>query len=195
MGVVGLGVGTLAARGQPGDHIRFFELSPLVIEYAQRYFTFLEDSEATVEIVPGDARLSLERELAGAGSVGRYDLLFVDAFSGDSIPTHLLTEESFRLYRDALADDGALVVHVTNQHLDLGPVVRALAGLIGYSAVEIRQEADERRSIRENRWIVCASDPAFVAELVPFASREASGPAPVIWTDAFSPLLPVIKWQ
>lgn len=129
----GLGIGTLATYGREGDLLRFYEIDPSVIEYATctNYFTFLSGSEARVEIVPGDARQSLEREYAEPG----YDLIVVDVFSGDSIPSHMATKEAFSLYMDRLAPDGMLAIHLSNWHLDLSPMVKAAAREFGLNLV------------------------------------------------------------
>lgn len=129
IGALGLGAGTIAAYGQAGDLYRFYELNPAVIRLAEGeggYFTFLQDSPAKVEVVSGDARLSLQRE-AETGREPPYDVLVVDVFTGDSIPVHLLDEQAFSLYLTRLAPEGLLAVHITNGSLDLVPVVWGLA--------------------------------------------------------------------
>src|SRR5207244_4450102 len=113
IGIIGLGAGVLAVYGRPRDVYRFYEINPQVLEVAEKEFTFLKDSAAKVEFVAGDARLSLENEDAQG-----FDVLVVDAFSGDSIPVHLLTQEAAALYFRHLKPDGILVVHVTNVYLD-----------------------------------------------------------------------------
>ena len=122
VGVIGLGAATLASYGRPGDYYRFYEINPLVIEVARKQFTYLSDCPAKVDVVLGDARLSLDREPSQ-----QFDVLAVDAFSSDSIPVHLLTLEAFRLYFRHLRPDGVLAVHVSNTHLKLEPVVGRLA--------------------------------------------------------------------
>jgi spermidine synthase len=129
VGVIGLGVGTLAAYGRPDDVFRFYELNPAVTAIAQRAFTFLGDSSAHVELASGDARLRLQQEPAQ-----NFDLLVLDAFSGDAIPVHLLTQEAFALYRRHLKPDGTLAVHVTNRYLNLGPLVMRTARVAGWKA-------------------------------------------------------------
>ncbi len=143
IGVIGLGTGSLAAYGRPSDWLRFYELNPQVIEVARSYFTYLEDSPADVSIVTGDARLSLARELRESGP-NRFDLLVLDAFTGDAIPMHLLTREAFALYDAHLAPDGILAVHVSNLHFDLRPVVRSHAESMAAVALPIRKRC--RRS-------------------------------------------------
>jgi hypothetical protein len=125
VGVVGLGAGTLACYAEPLDTFRFYEINPQVIQIANQYFTYIKDSEttgATITIVPGDARLSLERE-----EPQQFDIFAVDAFSGDSIPVHLLTSEALAQYVRHIRPDGIIALHISNLHLDLLPIVVGLA--------------------------------------------------------------------
>src|SRR5262249_1207938 len=123
IGAIGLGAGTIAAYGAPGDSLRFFEINPDVVDFAHRYFTYLRDTPAAVDVVEGDGRLSLEREMAAPDRRHRYDVMVVDAFSGDAIPIHLLTTEAMALYWDALKPDGILALHTSNRHVNLARVV------------------------------------------------------------------------
>jgi len=192
MGIIGLGAGILAAYGRSGDMIRFYELNPQVIEVARREFTFLADSKATIEIVPGDARLSLERESAEAP----YDVFVVDAFSSDAIPVHLLTVEAFRLYWRRLKPGGVLALHVSTRHLDLGPLVAGLAGASGKTAWEIHTPEDVEHGIMDARWILVSSDAAILTRpRIRAAGQDPSGGAasPRLWTDDYSNLLRVLK--
>ncbi len=178
VGVVGLGVGTLAAYGRPGDVIRFYEINPNVADLAGRYFTYLKDSRAQVEIALGDARLVLERE-----SPQQYDLLAVDAFSSDAIPVHLLTAECAEIYRRHLRPDGRLLFHISNQSLDLWPVTAGLASHLGWTARRVTTPGDEARGASRATWAV----------LSPARSGDSAGPATVYWTDDFSSLWPVLR--
>ncbi len=192
MGIVGLGAGILAAYGRPGDTIRFYELDPLVIGVARRHFTFLEDSRATIEMVPGDARVSLEREEKQAP----FDILVVDAFSSDAIPVHLLTREAFELYFRRLTPDGVLALHLTVRHLDLGPQVAALARAVGRPSWEIRTPSDDARGIMDARWILLTSNRALLERprLRDAGSPPGGGSSPPrLWTDDFSNLFQVLK--
>lgn len=192
VGVVGLGVGTLAAYGRPGDVIRFYEINPEVVRLARdpRFFSYLAESQADVDVVIGDARLSMERELA-AGSQG-YDLLVVDAFSGDSIPTHLLNRESFAIYLSHLAPGGVLAVHISNRHIDLQPVVAALAEQYAQESTLIEGGgADWQGSY--SVWALVGSGGA-VSDNPPFAGRALRGqPGLRIWTDDYSNLIQVLR--
>ena len=134
VGVIGLGAGVVAAYGRAGDAMVFYEISPKVIEIERREFTFLRDSPAAIEVVVGDGRLSLERELKRAGPRG-YDVLGIDAFSGDSIPMHLVTREAMALYARHLAPDGVIIFQATNRYIDLLPVIKRLAAEQGMEAV------------------------------------------------------------
>lgn len=125
VGIVGLGTGTLAAYGRPGDQFRFYEVNPAVVDVAKTWFSFLSDSQAIVDIVPGDGRVSLERELRQQGS-REYDVLVIDAFNSDAVPVHLLTLEALELYWSHLRPGGVLALHLTNNYLDLVPVVSNL---------------------------------------------------------------------
>jgi hypothetical protein len=135
IGIIGLGAGVVAAYGRAGDEVVFYEISPKVVEIEKREFTFLRDTPAKVApVIMGDGRLSLERELRTQGS-RRYDVLGIDAFSGDSIPMHLITREALQLYLQHLAPDGVLVFQATNRYIDLMPVLQRHAAELGLHAV------------------------------------------------------------
>jgi SAM-dependent methyltransferase len=137
VGVVGLGAGVIAAWMRPGDSLVFYEISPRVVDIAQREFTFLHDTAAKTEIVLGDGRLSLERE-----PPRRYDVLGIDAFSGDSIPMHLVTREAMAIYLKHLKPDGVIVFQATNRFIDLLPVVKRLASEFGLQALNVADEPE-----------------------------------------------------
>ena len=197
VGVLGLGVGTLAAYGQPGDAYRFYEINPEVVRLAEGqggYFSFLADSKAEVTVVLGDARLSLENELA-AGERQDFDILVLDTFSSDSIPVHLLTREAFDLYLVHLQPEGILAVHITNQHLDLQPVIWQLADIYGLSRVLIETPGDGVRGFR-SIWMLLARDPALLENsAIARASTPMSGYSTAIrlWTDDYSNLFQILK--
>ena len=129
IGVIGLGAGTIAAYGRPGDHIRFYDINPAVQPIARNVFTYIRDSGAQIDIVEGDARTSLAHE-----APQNFDVLVVDAFSGDAIPIHLLTREALALYRRHLAPGGILAFHISNRHVDLEPPIALLAASAGMQA-------------------------------------------------------------
>jgi SAM-dependent methyltransferase len=195
VGVVGLGAGTLAAYGHTGDTYRFYEINPAVRRLATSRFTYLGDSAARCEVVLGDARLSMEREPPQA-----YDVLALDAFSGDSIPVHLLTAEAFEVYRRHLKPDGVLAVHISNRFLDLQPVVLALAGRFGMAAAVIDDETeyDEENcaELSSSTWVLVTGDKYFLQHEVILnatAPPEKDPPAPRLWTDDYSDLFGILR--
>jgi spermidine synthase len=193
IGVVGLGAGTIAVWGETGDTMRFFEINPAAETYARQYFTFLADSRAAIDVGIGDARLAIERELREPSAVRAYDVLAIDAFAGDAIPVHLLTREAFALYAAAMEPDGVLALHVSNRYLDLPPVVRGLAAEQGREVLEIEQEDDAWNAGEASTWMLVTRNDAFVAAVRSDAQPPQSGARSIVWTDAFSSLLPLLK--
>ncbi|MCE9647867.1 MAG: fused MFS/spermidine synthase [Chloroflexi bacterium] len=198
VGVLGLGVGTLAAYAQPGDSYRFYEINPVVVDLAQGqggYFTFLKDSQAQVAIVEGDARISLERELA-AGQAQHFDVLVLDTFSSDSIPVHLVTREAFALYLQHLAPDGVIAAHISNRHLDLRPVFWQLSREFGLAIVQINRPASLGDKGFPSEWILLAHDPALLntPEIQSHAvSFDGYSTTIRLWTDDYSNLFQILK--
>jgi spermidine synthase len=193
IGAVGLGVGTIAVYAQPGDSVRFYEINPDVIRFAGRYFSYLSQCKGTVEVVPGDARLSLERELE-QGERQRFDVLVVDAFSSDAIPLHLLTSEAFSLYLKHLSPDGGIIaIHVTNRSLDLEPVVARQAEHFGLHSAFIHSEA-RGTSIMDSDWILLSYSPAILTTReIASAARPLTKPDDFpLWTDQYSNLFSVL---
>ncbi len=189
VGIVGLGVGTVAAYGQRGDTYRFYELNPMVEALARTSFTFLKDCGARVEIVPGDARLSLEAEPAQ-----NFDVLILDAFSGDSIPVHLLTGEAFRSYSRHLKPDGILAVHVSNIYLDLDPVVVNLAATVHRIALRVDSTDRPAREVLTAEWILVMPEGEFAKQLVRRKLGRVLSPGQGrLWTDHFSNIAGVLR--
>jgi SAM-dependent methyltransferase len=190
VGVIGLGPGTLATYGRPGDHYTFYEINPLVIQLAKTEFSFLSDCQAEINIVQGDARLTLERQ-----PVQGFDLLAVDAFSGDAIPVHLLTREAFAIYFRHLKPDGVVAVNVSNRYVNLQPVVRRAAESLGKQAVAIVNAEDEQRAISRATWVLVAGRGAFFDR--DFIDQASTPPRPIaglrVWTDDYSNLLQVLR--
>lgn len=191
VGVIGLGVGTLAAYGRAGDSYTFYEINPLVAQVANQYFTFLGDSEARNEVVLGDARLSLEREAPQA-----FDVLVVDAFSGDSIPVHLLTREAFALYFRHLKPDGVLAAHISNQYLNLQPVVEGAATKFGKEAVVVDfGQAASHSGIYPATWVLVGDPQGFLGkpEIEKAGRIHTPGTDELLWTDDYSSLFSILK--
>lgn len=196
VGVIGLGVGTLATLSIEGDRFRFYEINQQVEDMAREHFTYLEKCDGDVEVVIGDARIKLEQELA-RGEPQQFDALFVDAFSGDSIPLHLLTKEAFALYFQHLKPNGVLVVHITNLHLDLSDPVRNLANEFGYTATRV-EEYGEAEHAYYSDWVLISKDENFQTALNEsgFVSGWEHQLRPeILWTDDFCNLLDVIVWK
>lgn len=194
IGVVGLGAGTLAAWGHAGDTFRFYEINPDVEQIARTWFSFLGDSKARTEVVLGDARVQLERELA-AGRSQDFDLIAVDAFSSDSIPMHLLTAECADIYRRRLARGGVLALHISNRALNLDPVARGMARYLGWTAVQIISGDNPETGESSSRWVLLTSKQDFL-ERAGLAHQLSgwSNRAPIIWTDDFASLWHVLKF-
>lgn len=188
VGLVGLGAGTLAAYGRAGDTLRFYEINSMVVDFARRHFTYLSDTPARVEVVIGDARLQLSREPAQG-----FDLLVVDAFSGDSIPVHLLTRQAFEVYLRHLKPGGVLALHLSNLYLDLQPVVRSVARSLKLESLPAHNAPDTKNGVHASHW-------AFVGKAEDVARLPVEGNAlaisqkpPRAWTDDYSTLLAVLR--
>ena len=188
VGVIGLGAGSLAVYARPGDLFRFYEINPLVKRLAREKFTYLSECEGKVEVVHGDARLSLEREPAQ-----QYDLLAVDAFSGDSIPVHLMTWEAIDLYFRHLKPGGVLALHITNSHLDLGPVAEKLGRATGKQAVLVSSEGDSDNEIYGADWVLMSSSPLEPQALRKVSTRLVERPELRLWTDDYNNLFQILK--
>lgn len=197
IGVLGLGVGTMAAFGEAGDVVRFYEINPSVIRYStdeKPFFTYLRDAMAATEIVEGDARLSLERELAD-GRPGDFDVLVMDAFSSDSVPVHLLTREAFALYDRHLRDEDSIIaINISNRFLDLRDLVGSQAKDLDMMPVFF-QLNDHSPTHLPSSWILLSRSMPFLLDPV---VRSRGYPAiprrEVIWTDSFSNLFQVLRW-
>ena len=187
VGVIGLGIGTLAAYARPGDVYRFYEINPLVADIARRHFTFLEDCRGRAEVIIGDGRLSMERE-----PPANYDVFIVDAFSGDSIPVHLLTREAMSVYVRHLKPDGVMALHITNKHLDLAPVIHSLAAWADKDSLLVRSAADPRRRVSAAEWVIVGRpewSETLVASLAPGRTQRVNR----LWTDDFNNIFQVLK--
>lgn len=190
VGVIGLGTGTLAAYGQPGDKITFYEINPLVEPIARNLFTYLRESAAHVSVITQDGRLALEQAPSH-----RFDVLAIDAFTGDAIPLHLLTREAMQVYRRQLAPDGVIAIHVSNSYVDLAPAIARVADSEGLQARVVESFAVPAEGAYRATWVLVAANPAFFA--IP-AVHAAAMPIPRrpdlrVWTDDYTSLLPVMR--
>ncbi|HSG52747.1 MAG TPA: fused MFS/spermidine synthase, partial [Rheinheimera sp.] len=192
VGLIGLGAGALAVYGKRGDSMTFYEINPLVITAASEYFTYLRDSAAQVNIVSGDGRLQLQKQLQ-AGSQ-QFDVLVLDAFSSDSVPQHLLTKEAMQLYWQHLMSDGVLAVHVSNNYLDLTTLLRNHAAWLNKDAHFFSLPAQHPQPATQ--WVLISANKRFAAQPV---IQQAITPWPqrqnptLMWTDDFSNLLQILK--
>jgi spermidine synthase len=189
VGILGLGVGILAAYGDKGQTIDYFELDPDVARIAQSYFTFLKDSPAKITVTTGDARLSL------AVSSGAYDLIVLDAFTGGAIPVHMLTQEAFELYQAKLAAGGVIAAHITNRFLNLRPELAAMARAEGlYAAAKQTDLAKLRDEHYYSSWVVLSRDKAKIDRLRALGWQDLGSERPVrVWTDGYASLLSALK--
>jgi hypothetical protein len=188
VGLIGLGAGTLATYGNKGDTFRFYDINPTVIEIAKRDFTYWRDSEATMEISLGDARLNLERE-----PNQNFDVLAIDAFSSDSIPVHLITLEALDVYTKHMKPDGVIAFHVSNRFLDLKPVVQMLADKRGFTTAWVRDTYQDGSTTSD--WVLLSKNKSFLLrpEIVDATYVILPQPGWRIWTDDFNNLLQVLK--
>jgi len=196
VGVVGLGIGTLATYGRPGDTYRFYEINPQVIRVARGdtgHFSMLQDSAADVSVAQGDARLVLEREGEGGKSNG-FDVLVIDAFNGDAIPVHLLTEEAMRVYlQHRSGPDAVLAFHITNMTVDLAPVLAQAADHFRLNAIEIKTESSDGAMARSDWVLLSASPQALAAPELRAASTPLGARRVPMWTDEYSNLFAILK--
>jgi SAM-dependent methyltransferase len=192
VGVIGLGVGSLAAYARPGDAWTFFELNPRVVDVAQKYFSYLSDvpSGTSMAIETGDARLRLRE-----GASGRFDVLVLDAFSSDAIPVHLMTREAIAIYRRALRPGGVLLAHISNRHVLLEPILAALADdahmlAIARDEPQVDRESEVEKS--SSHWVCLSESPEALEPILPKSKEWRRLPRPAnqtVWTDDFANVL------
>ncbi len=196
IGLVGLGTGSLAAHGRAGDYLRIYEINPAVQRLALDRFTYISRCPAKVEIALGDARLSMEQELA-AGQPQHFDLLALDAFSSDAIPVHLLTKESFEIYLKHLKPDGVIAVHTSNRYLDLRPIVENLAKVFGLGVAVISDDDEKDWWIYRTTWILVTKNRALLdndaISSVTDKTEPAAKSAGLLWTDDHASLYEILK--
>jgi hypothetical protein len=196
IGMVGLGAGTIAAYGRSRDRVRIYEINHDVIRIARDYFTYLSQSLAAIEIVPGDARLTMEDELRRGERQG-FDVLALDAFNSDAIPVHLLTREAFAIYLEHLQPSGVIAVHVSNRHLRLGPVIEGLAQHYGLHQAVI---FDNRENNPEwwnysSLWVLLTRDAKVLQSeaIRQHTERPSANPRVVVWTDDHASVLSILR--
>jgi len=199
VGIVGMGVGTLAALAQPGDVFRFYEINADVYRMSSSvhpYFTYLRDSPGRIEVVLGDARVSLEQE-ARQGEFQKFDVLVLDAFSSDAIPMHLLTREAFAVYQQHLrSPQSAIAIHISNQTLNLRPVLAGIAQEFNLHAVRVYPLLPTG-PFSQSDWLLLSADPAPLSrpEILQHSEPFPAKTQPILWTDDYCGLLHVIRWR
>ncbi|MCB9524837.1 MAG: fused MFS/spermidine synthase [Myxococcales bacterium] len=189
IGVLGLGVGTISGFARCGDAVDYWEIDPLVEALARDWFTYLSRPCVTSTVIVADGRLGV------AASPHRYDLLVLDAFSGDAVPTHLLTREAIGGYLAKLTEGGVIAVNVSNRHLDLRPVVRAHAKHFALSLSEVTSKADKAQGLATARWMLLTRRPdllEFIEDLGEL-DRVRDPDDQLVWTDDRAPLLPLLR--
>jgi hypothetical protein len=194
IGVVGLGIGTLAAYGKPSDYIRFYEINPEVTRIAKddKYFTYLENCAAKLDVVAGDARLSMESEL-NRDQAQHFDLLAIDAFSGDAIPIHLLTEEAFQIYLKEIQPEGIIAVHITNTYFDLRPPLVRIAEHFGLALADLHTPGDGNLTTYSH-WVLLSRDEKVIDSLsTPEGANNAANGVTSLWTDDYSNLFRALR--
>jgi len=188
VGAVGLGVGTIGVYAREGDRFQFYEINEDVIQLANEHFTFLKDCEAQCETVLGDARLSLERQ-----PPQNFDVLVLDAFSGDAIPVHLLTVEAGEIYLKHLKADGVLAVHISNMHFDLRPVVAALADRFGLTCVCTQTEGNPANGTETCRWMLMSRNPGVALNPRIDDYAVSTGDSRILFSDDDSNLFEIMR--
>jgi SAM-dependent methyltransferase len=188
--MVGLGVGSVATYIKPGDSLKIYEINPAVVDIARSHFSFLEDSAADVDVVLGDARLSLEREPPQA-----YDVFILDAFSSDAIPVHLLTREAFETYLEHLAPDGVIAVLISSWHFDFEPLLTRMADEFGLQSALVSIPSGDLEDWG-SRWMIMTRNERFMSQgRIRFSAQQSPrGERDVrLWTDDFSSPFQLLK--
>lgn len=193
IGVIGLGTGALAAAATEGQELIFFEIDPVVVRLAREHFTYMDDSAGDIRVVLGDGRLALEKEPDAS-----FDVIVVDAFSSDFVPTHLLTEEALQLYLRKLRSGGVVGLHISNRHADLRRVIRGFGEVNGYEVLfaDYSPTAEDRqRGAVHTLAAALSTDPLTLKQLAdtPLWTRFAADVPAVHWTDDHADLLSVLR--
>jgi SAM-dependent methyltransferase len=189
IGIVGLGTGTLAAYGRPGDSIRIYEINPVVVDLAHSQFSYLDDSAAKVEVALGDGRLSLESE-----PDQRFDLLVIDVFSGDSVPVHVLTVEAFKTYFRHLKPGGILSVNITNRYLNLEPVMETASRAYGKEAVVFDYDAKSSEFLcTSSSWVLIVDKKSAVLNGLQGQRLITERAGFQTWTDDYSNMFGILR--
>jgi spermidine synthase len=201
IGVIGLGTGSIAYYARPGDELVFYEIKPDCERAARQFFTYLDDNDAGKEktsVHIGDARIVLERDLK-QGKSQQFDVLVVDAFSGDSPPRHLMTREAFELYRKHVKDDGIIAINISNSHFDFARVIVALTAECGWKTAHFRYRPESQGDdiyLVTSSWIVATVNDEFLQlPVVRDSQISLEGTRPVMWTDDFGGMWQIMRFR
>lgn len=193
VGMIGMGIGTISAFGKENDTFKYYEINDEVEILAKKYFSYVSNSKSKTDVVIGDGRISLERELNKTGS-NMFDVLGVDAFSGDAVPIHLLTKEAMDLYLKHLKKDGILAFHISNKYLNLVPVMKGLTMHSGIPFYGFVQKGDSDNLLKDAEWILFTTNKNFISNpevskfIVPINMNLIKAEQ---WTDDYSSILPL----
>ena len=195
VGIVGLGAGTIAYYCNEKDHFRFYEINQIVADMAYRHFTYLSEAEGKIEVLMGDGRITMERELADTGSQ-KYDVLAIDAFSGDSVPVHLLTKEAFALYLKHLKKDGILAMHISSKYLQLENVISGMTNVFKIGSQYVKTRKNGKKNISRTTWVLLSNNLQFLSysKVVKYVTPWPDNLDNVVWTDDFSNLVRVLEY-
>lgn len=193
--VIGLGTGAITAMLLPDDAVTYYEIDPEVKKIAYDYFSYLSSSSAKVNIILGDGRIELEKEQKKNASLN-YDLIVIDAFSGDVIPSHLVTKESMQLYQKLIDKEGIVAFHVSNTYINLMPITKGLATAFSFHYDWVYSPTDEKKGVLSSHWALLSRDPRFSLwlktqtgmTLVPTHESKT-----ILWTDDSNSILPLLK--
>jgi len=191
VGVIGLGAGALAAYGNEGDYYRFYEINPDVVDIARRHFSYLADMPAESDVVLGDARIALEREPSQD-----FDVLILDAFSGDAVPAHLITVEAMEIYLTHIREGGAMVMHISNRHIDLLPVVAGLCRELDLQFKHLPTRMELGNGSGYCEWVVVTQNDELLDKYVadaPTARTFSADEELPVWTDNFSNIIGALR--
>ena len=195
VGMIGLGVGCISIYGNEKDVFRYYEINPLVENMARKYFTYLDDSKFKTDVIIADGRTALEKELKETGSQ-QFDVLAIDAFTGDMIPTHLLTKEAIELYLKHLKDDGILVFNITNKYLNIFSVLEGQSKTLNMP-LYFFQQAPDQSGLTLAYWALFTKNEKFISKesvKKSIVSFNSQGYPTIFWTDDYSSILPLI-WK
>ena len=195
IGIIGLGAGVLASYSRPNDQFHFYELNPAVYTMAKTHFSYLNNAQGSIQVEISDGRQALQKRLAQKASL--LDAIIIDAFSSDVIPAHLLTQEAFQIYWQALKPDGLVLLHISNNHIDLTPVLAAHGRHFDKELIRFHKSGELQNSYG-SEWVAISNRTASFSSLISIAKAQRIEnnfiENPITWTDSHYSVLPLIKY-